>query len=122
MSNKSLFFTYICATVSPAIVRAGCPRERTMSMRGMFAALVALGLTGVAAAETLSVGDQVTIRDTAVNRPTRGMSMSAVESRFGAPASRHNAVGEPPITRWDYPDFSVFFEREYVIHSVVTRS
>jgi hypothetical protein len=88
----------------------------------MFAALVALGLTGVAAAETLSVGDQVTIRDSAVNRPTRGMSMSAVESRFGAPASRHNAVGEPPITRWDYPDFSVFFEREYVIHAVVTRS
>src|SRR5262245_8507924 len=103
MSHKSLFFTYISCTAAPAIVRPGCPRERTMSMR-MIAALVALGLSGAAAAETLSVGgDQVAIRDTAVERPARGMSMSAVESRFGPPATRHNAVGQPPITRWDYP-------------------
>lgn len=51
--------------------------------------------------------------------PTRGTLMNKVEAQFGAPAERHAAVGNPPITRWDYPGFSVFFEREHVIHSVV---
>ena len=27
-------------------------------------------------------------------------------------------VGQPPITRWDYPHFSVFFEKDRVIHAV----
>jgi hypothetical protein len=53
--------------------------------------------------------------------PTRGMHMSQVEARFGAPATRHAAVGKPPITRWDYPGFSVFFEYDHVIHAVTAR-
>ena len=41
-------------------------------------------------------------------RPRAGMSMTAVESTYGAPSQRHAAVGgsvveQPPITRWDYP-------------------
>ena len=54
-------------------------------------------------------------------RPARGSSMSAVEARFGAPATRHAAVGAPPITRWDYPQFSVFFEHDKVLHAVIVR-
>jgi len=73
-------------------------------------------------AETISVGDAVAIKESGVERPGRGQSMSAVESRFGQPASRHAAVGQPPITRWDYPDFSVFFEHDKVVHAVATRS
>ena len=46
--------------------------------------------------------------------------MADVEARFGAPQARHPAVGEPPITRWDYAGFAVFFERDRVIHAVVT--
>jgi hypothetical protein len=46
--------------------------------------------------------------------------MQSVESRFGAPTAKHAAVGKPPITRWDYPTFSVFFENDRVIHAVVT--
>ena len=53
--------------------------------------------------------------------PARGASMSAVESRFGAPTTRHSAVGQPPITRWDYPQFSVFFEHDKVIHAVLVK-
>jgi len=45
-----------------------------------------------------------------------------VEARFGQPANRHSAVGQPPITRWDYPGFAVYFEHQYVIHAVVTSS
>jgi hypothetical protein len=48
------------------------------------------------------------------------MRMSSVETRFGAPQNRRPAVGEPPITRWDYPGFAVFFEHDRVIHAVAT--
>jgi len=37
------------------------------------------------------------------------------------PAERHEAVGQPPITRWDYPTFSVYFENDRVIHAVAKR-
>jgi len=46
--------------------------------------------------------------------------MKLVEERFGTPQERHQAVGTPPITRWDYPAFAVFFEKDRVIHAVVT--
>lgn len=75
---------------------------------------------GTCVAETIVVGDDVAVRETAVERPGRGMSMTAVEARFGQPANRHSAVGQPPITRWDYPGFAVYFEHQYVIHAVVT--
>jgi hypothetical protein len=53
------------------------------------------------------------------NQPARGMSMEKVEASFGAPANRVSAVGTPPITRWEYPGFVVFFEHNIVLHSVV---
>ena len=86
-------------------------------------ALLALGSNLVAhtlRAETLVVDDKVAVRESSIPRPTRGMLMSAVEQRFGAPLTRHPAVGQPPITRWDYGSFAVFFERDRVIHAVVT--
>ena len=52
------------------------------------------------------------------NRPARGMTMQKVEAAFGAPASRVPAVGTPPISRWEYPGFVVFFEHGHVIHTV----
>jgi hypothetical protein len=53
------------------------------------------------------------------NQPARGMSMEKVEAAFGAPSNRVAAVGNPPITRWEYPGFVVFFEHSIVLHSVV---
>jgi hypothetical protein len=79
-------------------------------------------VAGPVAAETITVGDEVAVRESTVERPGRGQSMQAVESRFGQPVNRHAAVGEPPITRWDYADFSVFFEHNLVIHAVAKRS
>jgi hypothetical protein len=84
---------------------------------------LALGLLGVAAqarAETIVIDEQVQLRESGVEKPARGASMKTVESRFGAPASRHPAVGKPPITRWDYPGFSVYFEYEHVVHAVAS--
>ncbi|WP_017942268.1 MULTISPECIES: hypothetical protein [unclassified Thioalkalivibrio] len=51
--------------------------------------------------------------------PTRGQTQSAVIRQHGEPEKRHATVGDPPITRWDYADFSVVFEGEYVLHSAV---
>ncbi len=85
-------------------------------------ALAALGLLATSGAlvqaETIVVDDKVALRKSATEVPTRGASMKSVEARFGAPASRHAAVGKPPIARWDYPGFSVYFEHDHVVHAV----
>jgi len=44
--------------------------------------------------------------------------MAQVEAQFGAPTQRYAAVGQPPITRWVYPTFVVFFEYQHVVHAV----
>lgn len=54
-------------------------------------------------------------------RPTRGMSKTSVESKYGAPSTIRAPVGDPPITRWEYRDFVVFFEYDKVIHAVRKR-
>lgn len=54
-----------------------------------------------------------------VELPGRGMSMVAVEARFGQPLERGAEVGQPPISRWVYNDFTVYFEYQYVIHAVM---
>ena len=87
---------------------------------GTFKALVAMGAlwAGVAMAETIVVGDEVQVVPSTVERPARGQTMAAVEAKFGAPQGRHDAVGTPPITRWDYAAFSVYFEKDRVIDAV----
>jgi len=56
----------------------------------------------------------------------RGISMDQVLARYGEPAERIAAVGgdrpqHPPITRWVYGDFTVYFEHDKVIDSVANR-
>lgn len=53
-----------------------------------------------------------------ITLPGRGMTMEQVEAKFGPPRERLPSVGEPPITRWVYDDFTVYFEYEYVIDAV----
>ena len=53
--------------------------------------------------------------------PSRGMTKNQVESGFGAPQAMIGPIGEPAIYRWDYADYSVFFENNYVLHAVITR-
>lgn len=81
---------------------------------GLLAALV---LTSAVA----DAADQLPADPVAVERPQRGITMATVQSRFGEPVTRHPAVGQPPITRWDYPSFAVFFEHDRVIHAVLAR-
>ena len=50
--------------------------------------------------------------------PINGTSQRAVLERFGLPDIEHPPVGSPSMTRWDYRDFSVYFENKTVITSV----
>jgi len=81
------------------------------------ALLVAFG--SLASAETVSM-DGATARSDD-GRPSRGMTQTSVESEYGSPASVNAAVGDPPISRWDYASFVVFFEYDKVIHAVAKR-
>jgi len=81
--------------------------------------LVGCTLAAGAAAETVLVDGRVQLEQTSIAHPQRGTTMHEVEAKFGAPQRRYPAVGKPPITRWDYPSFSVYFEYSRVVHSVV---
>ena len=50
--------------------------------------------------------------------PSNGIPMERVRDRFGEPGERLAPVGDPPITRWVYGDFTVYFEYDRVITSV----
>ncbi|MEN7342716.1 MAG: hypothetical protein AAAFM81_07205 [Pseudomonadota bacterium] len=91
-----------------------------MIIKPLMAAVVALSLGALpAAADTLDLNNSQAVVD--ANAPQRGMSMQRVESKWGQPARRVAAVGQPPITRWEYDGFTVYFEYDKVIHSVATR-
>lgn len=50
--------------------------------------------------------------------PAAGMSMKAVEAKYGQPQHKDSPVGRPPITRWQYADFVVVFEHSTVVDSM----
>lgn len=51
--------------------------------------------------------------------PGNGLSMSEVEARYGTPQDKRAAVGEPPISRWVYDRWSVYFEYDRVLYTVL---
>ena len=88
-------------------------------LRGVVLTLALLMFTSFSWADVLLLES---IRDTAdVPRPAGGMTMGQVEQQYGAPEQQVDAIGDPPITRWLYPNFVVYFEYDRVIHSVVKR-
>ena len=94
----------------------------------LFLALTAAALlatTGSASADTLLI-DRVQ-QEAGTPMPTRGMTMSQVEARFGAPAERLDPRGGqkrqwPTINRWAYPAFTVYFENSRVIDTVANQA
>lgn len=90
-----------------------------MRARILLALLLGSAVAVGASAETVVVDGQVIVAHSSIARPHRGETMKQVEARFGTPAKSYPAVGKPPITRWDYADFSVYFEFTRVVHSVV---
>ncbi len=91
-------------------------------MRYQCLLLAAVFASGLAGAETVEVDSGIAVKESDVATPARGMSMDQVASKFGAPVTKVPAVGKPPISRWEYPGFVVYFEASHVIHSVVANS
>ncbi len=78
---------------------------------------------------TLSVGADTLLIDAITNsppndpsgvpRPTNGQTMKMVLARFGEPGHILPPVGNPPITRWIYSKFTVYFEHKLVVNSAL---
>lgn len=56
---------------------------------------------------------------TSIETPKKGSLKSQVRRKFGEPNSILSPVGQPPISRWQYNGFTVYFEYSHVIHSVI---
>ena len=80
---------------------------------------MAFGLMAGASADTLNTSGISAGEDG--SRPVRGTTQAQVEAKYGSPVSKKAAVGDPPISSWEYADFTVYFEYDRVIHAVLKR-
>jgi hypothetical protein len=51
--------------------------------------------------------------------PKNGQNKAAIEAKFGAPVQKQAEVGDPPISSWKYKDYSVYFEYDLVLFTVL---
>lgn len=61
-------------------------------------------------------------QEQSIDMPKRGLSMNQVINQYGEPLTKKAAVGSPPITEWQYENYSVYFERQWVIKSVAYKA
>jgi hypothetical protein len=88
---------------------------RLLLVAGLVAASIA---TACAEVISIPIGQQGNeLEDTP--RPQRGASSARVLAEFGEPMSLTPATGVPPISQWRYENFTVYFESDTVIHSVL---
>ena len=80
--------------------------------------ILLLGLSTHLSAEEVNIPAPET-SEYSIQLPGRGMSMEMVQKKFGEAKEKFSAVGEPPISKWTYDNFTVYFESEFVIHAVV---
>jgi len=79
--------------------------------------LMSLAVFATAGAEVLLI-ERVEQNQTN-ERPKRASTMDQVRNTFGEPNRVVPAIGEPPITQWVYSNFTVYFENQYVINTVM---
>jgi len=73
--------------------------------------------TSIAEDIRIPIGEQAKDQ-TPVDMPTKGMSKERVKALFGEPLEEIPAKGQPPISRWKYQEFTVYFDSNAVIHCV----
>ena len=81
--------------------------------------LAALSAPLIVSADTLIMEGITESAASVEQRPARGMKMDQVRNQWGSPLAESPPVGEPPITSWRYSGFTVYFEYNTVLHSVV---
>ena len=92
--------------------------------KSVLATVAAVSLLGLSASlpsqaneATVLLLEKVSV-DQRAELPRTGQSMDQVRQQFGEPRNQRGPVGEPPISTWEYEDFSVYFEHRHVINSV----
>jgi hypothetical protein len=86
-------------------------------------ALLSMGICLPTTAEVLEMPGQSTgmAEPGVTEMPLRGMHMDQVREAYGEPQEIMPPVGDPPISRWLYDGYTVYFEYSYVIQSVPSR-
>jgi hypothetical protein len=116
-------FCYNCASAHTAPGEAKAMKRIATSLIAATFALAAapLLMPMTAHAETLRMKVQ---QEQHMNLPARGMTMAQVKRTYGAPlkilptrggSSKH----QPPIHRWEYAKYVVYFEYSHVIRAVL---
>ncbi len=96
-------------------------------------ALVIALASSLALTSSIAAGDTLLIErvqaEQATPLPARGSSMAQVQAKFGAPEQKYPPVAgpnnrkhNPPITRWAYPNFNVYFEYDHVVDAVLIKA
>ncbi len=70
----------------------------------------------------IPIGTQGDTIDNAIILPKRGETLTTVIKQWGEPVSLGEPIGEPPIRKATYAGFSVVFENDLVIHTVLTHT
>ena len=86
-------------------------------------------MTRIVLAFMLTLAIQVTYADVLIidevrqadrlELPRNGQNKATVEAKFGAPLQKRAAVGDPPISSWKYETYSVYFEYDLVLFTVL---
>lgn len=92
---------------------------QTLFAHSLPLALVLLCASTVCIAETIAIPLGQQGKAWQVETPATGTTKGSVETKYGSPIEVLGPVGSPPITTWEYQQFSVYFEYDHVIHAVV---
>jgi hypothetical protein len=85
----------------------------------MFLMLILLSVPAFLTADVLLIEQVRQAKGMAV--PQNGQSKAEVEAAFGAPETTTGPVGDPPITRWTYQRWTVYFEFDHVLFTVLNK-
>ena len=91
-------------------------------MTRMVLALIAMAVAASALPQTV-LADVLLIEEVRqaekMELPQNGMKKFEVLARFGDPEKKTAAVGDPPISSWTYGRWSVYFEYDLVLFTVL---
>jgi len=112
--------------IKGSALRRRASRHPALAGVGAATAVLAMSVLGMASqsgtADTLQAPPQhapaATVATAAPTMPVRGMDMRNVEHIFGSPLVKLPPVGNPPISRWIYGTYVVYFEKNMVLESV----
>jgi len=95
--------------------------RKTLQITILAGALSASSFVAASTFVTTAVGSLAVSQqgNSAVTTPKNGQDKLSVEANYGAPLEKVGSVGEPPISRWVYQEFTVYFEHDLVLHAVM---